>query len=323
MATEIVNVASGELVPTAHNPNLFTIEGSMPLPLEDLRTPMLRIVQGTTRNLDQAEKHIGEWRYDGDNSFTNQFEVVFYGLTNKSRVMFEANVFDKPPLCVSDDADWPRSQDQARSVQAGPSCAQCPFSKFGPNGEPPKCSETWNFLGWKYGTDMPFLYRAQGNAISPSRNFVRPFYFQKKPLFTALVSLTTKRTENAKGVFYIPVFQYQPLPPDDLPTYMEMAQALAGWRAAGDVDVDYEARASAPTATADDWAGHHRQLTPDEIMAMPEAELPAEPTEAPAAAAQGPELFPDDDPAFSGMKRPQGGAYGPSVPRGRQRQGAH
>lgn len=247
MTQEIVNRSTGELV--SHQGRAFAIEGSMPLGIDDLRPPILKIVQGQTRNVDP--KKIGQYHFSLDGSYHEEFPVVFVGLTNKSRAFrkkIEAGgSLDDPPLCASDDAIMPRSHEQAAVLSAGPSCGQCPFSRFGANGEAPPCAEQWNFLGLTYEEEpIPFLFRVQGLAIRAAKQFIQPFYWKKRALFTALTTMSTTLKAGNQGSAYIPSFFTVPLPPGGEEQFEAVARSLAGWQAQADVEPE-EATQAAPT----------------------------------------------------------------------------
>ena len=236
MTQELVNVnrATGEIVAAVGGLPRWEIDGSMPLDINDLRPPLLRAVQAVSRNLP-PEARLGEWLLSGDTKSRPEIRVVFVGLMNKSRAHFQKDVFDRPPICASDDNVLPRSAEEATAIGAGPTCRDCRFSAFGPNGEAPPCGEAWNFLGVPDDDEqMPFLYRATGTAIAEARRFVAPFYYKHRPLFRAKTTLRTQRKEDDRGVYYVPVFDPTLLDGAEAERWTEIAQPYIGFRAQAD-----------------------------------------------------------------------------------------
>lgn len=243
----------------------FELEGSMPLTVADIKIPLLRIVQGQSRNVE--ENRTGQLVLTfSDQAYAETMEFVVVGLTNKSRAKFAQGRTDQPPECSSDDNIMPRSADQAARIGAGPTCAGCRFSQFGPNNEPPPCGEAWNYLGLTLGEDpFPFLFRVAGNGIKHARAYNALFVLTRRPFFTKITRLTTKREANEKGTFYVPQFSTLAFAnEDEAAHYAALAREFASFRASAS-DQDYE---GGDVAAGAEWAGGHQELTPDEIMAM-------------------------------------------------------
>lgn len=144
------------------NPDEFIVPGMENVQPGELRIPLLKLVQGTSR-MDGAQAHIGQWHNSVTGEFLDAPELLIIGIA-KGRVMFPGQFSaDNKPLCASNDGALPRpefvglitkiisvnavGEPAVMTVTIPDKCADCPFSKWGDAGAPPRCNEVSTFAG--------------------------------------------------------------------------------------------------------------------------------------------------------------------------------
>ena len=195
----------------------FVVPGMENVQPGELRIPLLKLVQGTSRMAEAAE-HGGEWHNSVTGEFSPSPEVLIIGVA-KGRVMFPPTFnADNKPLCGSDDGKAPRADYVGTSLKTvgydadgGPVvstqiipklCADCPFSAWGDDGTPPKCNEVATFAGMVQ-EGMPVLIQVRSTGMKNVPNL--------KTLIAAngirkAIRLGAVQEKNETGVYYVPVF---------------------------------------------------------------------------------------------------------------------
>ncbi len=158
---------------------------------DELIMPVVKAVQGTSR-WPGAEKHGGEWYDTLAETYSPKLRAAILVL-RRQRSLFEAGVFDEPPLCSSDDAITPREAVLVADGQTGPTCAECPFSQWGSAGEGRKgqaCQFTYSLIAQNLDTDTPFLLRVHGASLKPWRLYMTRIKTSRKPLYSFATEVT-------------------------------------------------------------------------------------------------------------------------------------
>jgi len=189
------------------NMAITQIEGFEEFDRSDLVIPRYKIVQGTTRGLENRDKKIGQWYSTLDGEARPEMDIVVLRYSH-SRAMFEKDNFTPEGLlCMSTNGRQP----QARfTPEYGPLCEECLYSEWGENdkGEriKPPCGAGYTFLCLDPETEMPFLMSWMGMAVKLSKRMVTSFIAKKRPPFYSIVRLGTKYIEDNKNSYYVPTF---------------------------------------------------------------------------------------------------------------------
>ena len=206
----------GRDVVPADNTEEFVVPGMENVQPGELKVPLLKLVQGTSR-IDGAADHLGEWHNSVTGEFETNPELLIIGIA-KGRVMFPATYSaDNKPLCGSNDGFAPReeyrgaeikavSQDEhgdpvVVSVTIPLACAECPFSQWGEN-TPPRCKEVATFAGMQH-EGMPALIQVMSTGmkhVSSLKTMIAANGIRKT------IRLSSVQEKNETGVYYVPVF---------------------------------------------------------------------------------------------------------------------
>lgn len=188
------------------------VEGTQALTREDLQIPQLILVQPQSKNVPDAMKHAGELY----NNLTGEFRAAVNGILlseSKGRVCFPAEYDgESDPLCGSDDGLSPREQyvgSDVFNVVTGfavviqDSCAGCPLSKFGANGETPMCAKTFSYALIDAETGIPFVMRAQRTGLQAAKqlNTLAKTLGRRK-----YIHISSRAVQSDKGNYFVPVF---------------------------------------------------------------------------------------------------------------------
>lgn len=227
----------GEMVKYEVNQRIEVV-GAEVLDRSDIILPRVRLRQptskfGTPQNAGQFHNNLTE-------TFVEQIEAVPLRVA-KGRVMWPAAYSgDNAPECASDDGTQPRANGGLTNRQPGP-CAVCPMSQWGENGVPPRCSLVYTYLFADRNDDMPFLLsamRTSAKAAKKLNSLIKMFGIRKT------IIVRSELVNNEQGQWYEFVFQAgQPLTPDEVKHYGEMAASLAGVAMVVDTEVGTEATA--------------------------------------------------------------------------------
>lgn len=184
MTTREIELARPALPALAEeqDPETFIVPGMENVQPGELRIPILRLVQGTSR-MEGAADHIGQWHNSVTGEFIANPEILIIGVA-RGRVMFPKDFSaDNEPLCASDDGTDPRREFKGQTIKRivegrdGPevmsvkigegdalACAGCPFGAWGEDGTPPACQEVATFAG--VGEDgLPAILQLRGTSM--------------------------------------------------------------------------------------------------------------------------------------------------------------
>lgn len=189
------------------NPDYVPVAGYEGLDPDDFSLPTLKLVQAQTTT-DGAEEHQGEYVKTDTQEFFKTPRLLVMGI-QKSRIMFPAEYggADSAPLCRSDDSTHPREEfvgsapfDDSNIIPEA--CSDCPFSKWGKNGDAPACTLSENYAGILDSGDIVIL-RLKGSSAKASttlKNTMRANRFKGLNTYIQLAS-SFKKTE--KGRFFV------------------------------------------------------------------------------------------------------------------------
>jgi hypothetical protein len=213
---------------------------------DDFSIPVVKLVQSNT-GIDNADELVGQWYRTDTGEVAPELKTLIIGI-QKSRILFPSEYSgDGKALCRSDDSITPRAdhapavyylagnekrRTQISEMEGGnfdmtipATCAECPLSQWGVNGEKPPCRLSDNWAALTSEGD-PVLIRFGGSAAKISaklRNLARAASAKRRPLYVQLSS----HFETGKiGQYYVPdlTLLKEPLPADLLDT----AKAFVG-----------------------------------------------------------------------------------------------
>lgn len=264
-------------------PDYIPVAGIENLSPDDFSIPVVKLVQ-TNTSIDKADELAGQWYRTDTGEAYEAIDVLIIGI-QKSRILFPTEYSgDGKALCRSDDGIAPRAEfiglpvyyhagsetrrTQVAVAEHGPmdmtipaTCAECPLSQWGINGEKPPCrlSDNWASLG---GEGDPMLIRFGGSAAKISaklRNLARAATAKHRPLY---VRLSSHFEKGEIGQYYVPdlTLLKEALPADLLDTARAFVGLNLAARAAEMMDdseaTENGAKAQAPTQPQDsgpDW----------------------------------------------------------------------
>ena len=197
----------------AKMPDELAVAGADILQREDITVPRLTLVQSTSKGLPAGfNKHIGEWYNNITGEFLSSVEGVLLGVM-KQRVAFERQFSaDAVALCASDEGLYARKEFIGTTVTDSKTgyiyliqgiCGECPFAKFGSNGETPLCSLGYVYAMLDMESGLPFLLRAQRTGIQAARklNTVVKMMGRVKSII-----VTSQHVSSDNGEYEVPVF---------------------------------------------------------------------------------------------------------------------
>lgn len=194
-------------------PDEMIVAGADILQREDIAVPRLTLVQATSKGLpSDFLKHVGELYNNITGEYSASIEAVLLGVM-KQRVAFPRDFSaDATALCASDEGLYARKEFIGTSVTDTKTgqvanidgiCGECPFSKFGADGQTPLCSLGYVYAMMDLETGMPFLLRAQRTGIQAARqlNTVAKMMGRSRSII-----VTGKLVSDDKGNYAVPVF---------------------------------------------------------------------------------------------------------------------
>lgn len=214
---------------------------------DDFSIPVVKLVQ-TNTGIDNADQYAGQWYRTDTGETCETLRVLIIGI-QKSRILFPTEYSgDGKALCRSDDSIAPRAEHVGQPIyyqagnekrhtliseaEGGPydmalpaTCAECPLSQWGLNGEKPPCRLSDNWAALTNDGD-PVLIRFGGSAAKISaklRNLARAATAKKRPLY---IELSSHFEKGEIGQYYVPdvTMIREPLPADIL----DIARAYVG-----------------------------------------------------------------------------------------------
>lgn len=213
---------------------------------DDFSIPVAKLVQ-TNTDIENADELAGQWYRTDTGETLETIKALIIGI-QKSRILFTSEYSgERKALCRSDDSITPRADhapavyylagNEKRSTQVSEmeggqfdlvipaTCAECPLSQWGMNGEKPPCRLNDNWAALTDDGD-PILIRFGGSAAKMSaklRNLARAATAKRRPLYVELSS----HFETGKiGNYYVPdVMLLKDALPADL---LDTARAFVG-----------------------------------------------------------------------------------------------
>lgn len=214
---------------------------------DDFSIPVVKLVQ-TNTSIDNADTLAGQWYRTDTGEAAETLRVLIIGI-QKSRILFPTEYSGEgKALCRSDDSIAPRADHIGQPIyyQAGnekrhtliseaeggpydmalpPTCAECPLSQWGMNGEKPPCRLSDNWAALTSEGD-PVLIRFGGSAAKMSsklRNLARAATAKRRPLY---IELSSHFEKGEIGQYYVPdVMLIKEALPADL---LDTAKAFVG-----------------------------------------------------------------------------------------------
>lgn len=123
-----------------------------------------------------------------------------------------------------------RSLDMYQGIgEPGILCNECPLAKWGPQNQPPLCTETYNVAAMNELGDLVFLSFAKSSAKVGKRMFSMLRLSHAQP-WTKVYSMTTRKQTNDRGTFAVPEVTVtgKDVPPELLRVGQEWARQLTG-----------------------------------------------------------------------------------------------
>ena len=167
---------------------------------EDIVIPVMRIVQPTS----QWDAETGTFFDAQTGEIFKEIEVVFVK-SSWGRVKFKDDISEKGIECKSTDRNFPSVDNPP-----APQCKDCPYSKWGEDGEPPVCKETLNNIIYLIPKEaqspldgIPYLFSVHGMNIKPLKMALSSLITRGKPIYSRVFKLTLELTKNEKGKFYV------------------------------------------------------------------------------------------------------------------------
>lgn len=199
------------------------VDGVEQLSREDISIPRLVLIQATTPDIANSDKHLGEWYNTLTGEFLPEVTAVMMSETMGRACFPRKYSKDSEPLCASDDTLLPRPEYHLATIKDESlnitytitdqtTCPTCPFSKFGPNNEAPMCAKAYNYA-MADENGIPFLTRAQrtGTAAGKQINTVALLMGRRK-----MIRLSSRKESSDTGQYYVPVFSTAEKTPADL-----------------------------------------------------------------------------------------------------------
>ena len=248
---------------------------------DDFSIPVVKLVQ-TNTGIDNADQFAGQWHRTDTGETAETLRALIIGI-QKSRILFPTEYSgDGKALCRSDDSIAPRAEhigqpiyymagNEKRHTQVSEAeggnfdmtlpatCADCPLSQWGLNGEKPPCRLSDNWAALTSEGD-PVLIRFGGSAAKISsklRNLARAATAKHRPLY---VELSSHFEKGEIGQYYVPdlALLKEALPADLLDTAKAFIGLNLAARAA-EMAVDDETETQTPAQgikaqTDPDWS---------------------------------------------------------------------
>ncbi len=214
----------------------FEVGGIESLDRSDIVLPRLRLRQPTSSF--GSPQDAGKLHNNLAESFVQSVEAVVLRVS-KGRVMWpETFSGDNAPECASDNGVAPRINGGLLNRQPGP-CSTCPFSQWGADGTPPRCTLVYTYLCADRGDgDMPFLISAQRTSVRAAKklnSLLKLFGVQKS------VRISSELVKGEQGQWYELKFEASNiLTPEEMKRYAAMAASLAAVEMSVDTEPEEE-----------------------------------------------------------------------------------
>lgn len=191
-------------------------EGLENISSNEIVLPRLAIIQPTSPMVTDGDARPGDIANLVTGEVFGQKALVYPLLFWSSRLKWSSTELNSRIECSAKDG---RNGSQKGPEYGHGVCSQCPFSQW--NGDTgPLCTEFKNILMLVLpeGADpaalldtAPCVYAAKRMAVKPTNQFLSAaaalrLRGNRVPLFASSYYLTTERTQNDKGTFFLPVF---------------------------------------------------------------------------------------------------------------------
>ena len=207
-----------------------------------LQWPDIRLIQGTTKGIEDSDRHLGMFYHPDRAEFTETLDVIPLAV-RYTRAFFEEDAMS--PACVSLDGRapepnqllWTKQQvlvknQGLRDIGFMPqptSCDACPFSAWGDDNTPPPCGESRLLMVMR--EDGSFArFRASSTAIAPvDRTINRLINGAKRlPIFAHMWSFGSQKTEKGSKKWYQLTVNTRPLDIDEVKEVNETVKMIRG-----------------------------------------------------------------------------------------------
>ena len=206
----------------------FDIPGLDDMGREDMSVPKVVLVQAQSKNVPDLNAKIGKFYNRTTGETRDVFTGVMIGIAKFRFCRDKSKQFDikDKPLCASDDGLYPRPQFVGTVVMGtkitGNPCAQCPFAKFGDNGEAPYCPKGYGIAFLDADSEMPILMALAKTSAKAAKAIVT---ITKMVKARKLISMSSVFVQKDKGSWWEPV----PFIAGDTPTGLyNLARMAAG-----------------------------------------------------------------------------------------------
>ncbi len=210
--------------------------GQTNLDAGDMVMPRIKVVQAMSQEAQDNAAKVGDLfntltgeNYGSELSFIPllPFKQRIFISRPERRDLFEAAL--GRPLSEGDGLKC-RSFDMYQGQgDPGILCNECPLSKWGAKNEPPFCSETYNVAAMNELGDLIILSFAKSSAKVGKQLFSMLNLQHERP-WTRIYSLSTRKQQNDKGTFSVPVVKRTPerTPDELLKVAADYARRLTG-----------------------------------------------------------------------------------------------
>lgn len=245
--TAVAVVAPSEVVVFDDYKSIVDVPGFEQFDPSDIVMPRRKIVQATTRDVDDAL--VGQYLDTLSGEAKKEVNVVIlrYGHT---RAMFtEGNFTAEALVCASTNGKTPRpniANPQSRL------CETCPMAQWGDDGEKPQCRFGYTFLMVDSEDDSPFMITFAGTAIKPAKKLISGVALKKRPFYSFNVRMGIEKKQDERGKWYAPTFGFAAMTSKaEIEHYAEMFRGFAAIQ----LEADAEGMASGEAVVDGDDAG--------------------------------------------------------------------
>lgn len=209
-ALSVAQDAQPPAIPPRHHLN---IEGLEDLTLEeDLILPRWRMIQYSSKIKGSA----GEFNNNLTGEVRDHLDMIVLKVM-PSRAFFNDN---RQLVCLSRDGV---------TGSDGQLCATCPYSKWGPDRQPPACSRGYTFICLDPKDDTLCLLGALRTSVKPAKLYISQLAHLKKPPFTYITQFSTSEVDGPKGKYFVlSIALALPLNDKEREEAREQYQLLAG-----------------------------------------------------------------------------------------------
>lgn len=202
--------------------NVIGLEGAEGFSRSDLRVPVLKVVQGTSR-MEEAEKHIGEFHNSITGEFTPTLDVVILSWQH-TRAKFEVGGSQDRPECVSRDCVTGSKFGACRGCDFN---AQVHSELWNDDRRDDRCSLGYYLMVLLPDEGLPATFTAQKTNTNAIKIINTRTIGKRLPLWGITWTLSTvKRTEGNKKWFELTARLKVVNSPEQIAEYRDYAETL-------------------------------------------------------------------------------------------------